>query len=92
MSDVATRRELEIPTRGAVVLDSDGDVAGTVEDVLFDAATGRLDGIVLRAGGMLRTFFGGGERIHVSAAEITAVDEQTVRLNSSNEAFDYLKS
>ena len=74
--------------KGAVVLDSNGEVLGVVDDVRTNPETGRLDGIVVRVGGMLRAFFfGGGDRIRISAAEITDVNEQTVRLNSTKEAF-----
>lgn len=76
--------------KGAIVLGSDGKEIGVVDDVDVDPETGRITGITLRAGGLLRTLFGGGERIHVSGAGIAEVGEESVRVNSSKEAFERL--
>ncbi len=90
MPKVAVRGDLDAVAKGAVVLDSSGEVVGVVDGVVVDPETGRTDGVTIRVGGMLRTFFGGGECVRVSAGEITESDEQTVRLNSTKAAFDYL--
>lgn len=66
--------------KGALVIDRDGDDIGVVDDVRFDAESGRLQGFVLRVGGALRTLFGGGDTIEVSAYQIASVGESLVKL------------
>lgn len=67
-------------TKGALVLDRHGDDIGVVDDVRFDAASGNLQGFVLRVGGALRTLFGGGDTLEVSRYQIESVGESLVRL------------
>lgn len=67
-------------TKGALVLDRHGDDIGVVDDMRFDADSGRLQGFVLRVGGALRTLFGGGDTLEVSRAQIESVGESIVRL------------
>jgi sporulation protein YlmC with PRC-barrel domain len=73
--------------RGADVLDREEVQVGIVEDVRFDAATGRLQGFVLRVGRPLLTLFGGGDTVEVPAEQIERVEEGRVRLRVSK---DYL--
>ncbi len=66
--------------KGAVVIDSQGDDVGVVDDVLFDRDGGQLRGFVLRVGGVLRTLFGGGDTVEVDAAQVERVAEGIVHL------------
>jgi sporulation protein YlmC with PRC-barrel domain len=72
--------------KGDVVLDRDDHEIGVVDDIAFDPATGRVTGFVLRIGGVLTTFFGGGETVHVDRDQLDRVEEARVRLNVSHEA------
>lgn len=63
------------------MLDADGEEVGTVDDARFDAADGRLRGIVARTGGGLSALFGGGETVEIPASQIDRVEEGTVRLS-----------
>jgi sporulation protein YlmC with PRC-barrel domain len=72
-------------TKGALVLDRDGDDIGVVDDVRFEAETGRLQGFVLRVGGALRTLFGGGDTVEVSRYQIESVGESMVKLRLAKE-------
>jgi hypothetical protein len=56
-----------------------------VDDVRLDPAAGQLMGFVLRAGGELRTLFGGGEVTEVSCSQIDRVDEGAVYLRLTKE-------
>ena len=67
--------------KGTIVIDRDGEDIGVVDDVRFDAGSGDLRGFVLRLGGTLRTLFGGGDMVEVSAAQVERVGAGTVRLN-----------
>jgi sporulation protein YlmC with PRC-barrel domain len=67
-------------TKGALVLDREGDDIGVVDDIRFDTESGRLQGFVLRVGGALRTLFGGGDTVEVSRYQIESVGESIVRL------------
>ncbi|MCC7372411.1 MAG: PRC-barrel domain-containing protein [Chloroflexi bacterium] len=67
-------------TKGALVLDRHGDDIGVVDDLRFDADSGRVQGFVLRVGGALRTLFGGGDTVEVSRLQIESVGESIVRL------------
>lgn len=67
-------------TKGALVLDRNGDDIGVVDDMRFDTESGRLQGFVLRVGGALRTLFGGGDTVEVSRYQIESVGESIVRL------------
>ena len=66
--------------KGAIVVDSQGDDIGVVDDVLFDQNGGQLRGFVLRLGGVLRTLFGGGDTVEVAAAQVKRVAEGIVHL------------
>ncbi|MGE3268832.1 MAG: PRC-barrel domain-containing protein [Chloroflexota bacterium] len=72
-------------TKGALVTDRHGDDVGVVDDVRFDADSGRLQGFVLRVGGALRTLFGGGDTVEVSRSQIESVGEAIVRLRLPKE-------
>ena len=72
-------------TKGSLVLDRHSDDIGVVDDVRFDAETGRLQGFVLRVGGALRTLFGGGDTVEVSQHQIEHVGESVVRLRLAKE-------
>ncbi|MGH2500246.1 MAG: PRC-barrel domain-containing protein [Candidatus Limnocylindria bacterium] len=74
--------------KGAVVVDAEGDDIGVVDDVRFDRTTGRLQGIVLRAGAALVTLVGGGELVELDATQIMAVDRGRVRLRIAKEEFE----
>jgi sporulation protein YlmC with PRC-barrel domain len=68
--------------KGAVVRDPDGHEVGRVDQIVLDNDTGRLQGFVIRAGGVTRTFLGGGERLTLSVSDVLAVgtDQVTLRL------------
>jgi sporulation protein YlmC with PRC-barrel domain len=72
-------------TKGALVLDRNGDDIGVVDDMRFDAESGRLQGFVLRVGGALRTLFGGGDTVEVSRYQIESVGESIIRLRLAKE-------
>jgi len=71
--------------KGALVLDRNSEDIGVVDDVRFDADTGRLTGFVLRVGGALRTLFGGGDTVEVSHHQIESVGESLVTLRLSKD-------
>jgi sporulation protein YlmC with PRC-barrel domain len=75
-------------SKGALVLDRHSDDIGVVDDIRFDAETGRLQGFVLRVGGTLRTLFGGGDTVEVSRAQIESVGESLVRLRLAKEEIE----
>jgi uncharacterized protein YrrD len=81
-------RPINEPTlaKGDVVLDQDGHELGVVEDVAFDPATGQVTGFVLRVGGALTTFFGGGETLAVDRGLLDRVEEARVHLNVGRDA------
>jgi len=64
--------------KGATVFDRDGDDLGVVDEVRLDPATGELEGIVVRVGGVLATLFGGGETVDIAAADIQRLDMDQV--------------
>jgi sporulation protein YlmC with PRC-barrel domain len=68
--------------KGAVVRDPNGHEVGRVEQVMLDNDTGRLQGFVIRAGGAIRTFLGGGDVLTVAASDVVGVgtDEVVLRL------------
>jgi sporulation protein YlmC with PRC-barrel domain len=72
-------------TKGALVLDRNGDDIGVIDDLRFDAETGRLEGFVLRVGGALRTLFGGGDTLDVSRHQIEDIGESLVQLRLAKE-------
>jgi sporulation protein YlmC with PRC-barrel domain len=67
-------------SKGAVVIDSQGNDVGVVDDVLFDQNGGQLRGFVLRVGSVLRTLFGGGDTVEIDAAQVERVAEGIVHL------------
>ena len=71
--------------KGAVVFDRNGDDLGVVDDVLFDGATGRLRGFVLRVGGAFRTLFGGGDTLELASGWVDRVGEGAVHLRVAKE-------
>jgi len=80
--------EVEVwPTidKGTVVRDRDAHEVGVVDDLRFDTATGRLEGLVIRAGGAIQTFFGGGHTIEISRSQVERVDEGEVHLRASKD-------
>ena len=72
-------------TTGALVLDRHDADIGVVDDLRFDAATGQLQGFVLRVGGALRTLFGGGDTVEVSHYQIDTIGESLVKLRLAKE-------
>jgi sporulation protein YlmC with PRC-barrel domain len=68
--------------KGAVVRDPDGHEVGRVDQVILDNDTGRLQGFVIRAGGAIRTFMGGGDVVTVAASDVMGVgtDQVVLRL------------
>lgn len=66
--------------KGAAVRDRDLEDVGVVDEVRFDAASGRIEAIVIRVGSAIRTLFGGGETVEVDGSLIDEVAEGTVRL------------
>src|SRR5215207_6376329 len=60
---------------GTVVRDHTGEQIGVVDEVRFDTSSGRLQALVVRAGGSIQTFFGGGETLEVASSQVERVDE-----------------
>jgi sporulation protein YlmC with PRC-barrel domain len=83
--DDAEEPDLVSLSKGALVLDRNDDDIGVVDDVRFEAETGRLQGFVLRVGGALRTLFGGGDTVEVSRSQIESVGESIVKLRLAKE-------
>jgi len=74
--------------KGTLVMDRHGDDIGVVDDLRFDADTGRLQGFVLRVGGALQTLFGGGDTVEVSRQQIERVGESMVSLRLAKEEIE----
>jgi sporulation protein YlmC with PRC-barrel domain len=74
--------------KGAVVFDRAGEDVGVVDDVRFDAASGRLRGFVLRVGGAFRTLFGGGDTVEVTRGQIERVADSIVYLRVAKEEIE----
>jgi sporulation protein YlmC with PRC-barrel domain len=66
--------------KGALVLDAAGHDIGVVDDVRFDAQTGRLSGLVIRVGSAFRTLFGGGDTVEIGAEGLSRVGDGVVHL------------
>jgi len=66
--------------KGTLVCDRQGDDIGVVDDLKFESTSGRLQGMVLRAGGSIQTFFGGGDTVEVDTSQIDRVAEGVVYL------------
>ncbi|MFN8633917.1 MAG: PRC-barrel domain-containing protein [Chloroflexota bacterium] len=75
-------------TKGALVLDRHSDDVGVVDDVRFEAESGRLLGFVLRVGGALRTLFGGGDTVEVARHQIESIGESVVTLRLSKDEIE----
>jgi sporulation protein YlmC with PRC-barrel domain len=71
--------EIDVP-KGTPVFDRNGEDVGVVDDVRFDNDTGQLMGFVVRAGGALRTLFGGGETTEIARSLIDHVGGDGVYL------------
>ncbi len=72
--------------KGTVVRNLAGDEVGVVDDLRFDPATGQLQQLVVRIGGTLRTFFGGGETVGVDISQVDRVDDATIYLRVDKHA------
>ena len=72
-------------SNGAVVMDKDGNDLGVVDELRLDPKTGSVQGFSLRTGGLLRTLFGGGDRVEVTRSHIDHVSEGIVHLRLSKE-------
>lgn len=66
--------------KGAAVRDRGDEKIGVVEDVRLDPTTGQLQALVVRAGGTLQRFLGGGETHEVRRSEIERVGDGNVYL------------
>mgnify|MGYP001248758266 CR=1 FL=1 len=66
--------------KGARAVDRDLEDVGVVDEVRFDAGSGRIEAVVIRLGGAVRTMLGGGETVDVDASLIDEVAEGAVRL------------
>ncbi|MDP9226081.1 MAG: PRC-barrel domain-containing protein [Chloroflexota bacterium] len=66
--------------KGTVVRDRAGDEVGVVEDLRFDRDSGRLQGLIVRAGGTIQTFFGGGDTREIEMSQVERVGEGNVYL------------
>jgi sporulation protein YlmC with PRC-barrel domain len=71
--------------KGSIVRDRNGDEVGLVEDLRLDPATGQLDGLVLRAGGTIQTFFGGGETREIEGSQLEYIAPGSVLLRLSKD-------
>jgi sporulation protein YlmC with PRC-barrel domain len=76
--------------KGAAVLDRDRHDVGVVDEVLFERGTGRLQGFVLRVGGVWRTLFGGGTHVVVRGPAIERVSEGAVYLRLTGEQLGHV--
>ncbi|MHB8630876.1 MAG: PRC-barrel domain-containing protein [Candidatus Limnocylindria bacterium] len=70
-------------TKGTPVYDRADQEVGVVDDVRFDLTSGRLTGVVVRAGGALATMFGRGEVVEIERAEIARVADRMVFLRGT---------
>jgi sporulation protein YlmC with PRC-barrel domain len=62
------------------VRDRAGEQVGVVDDVRFESGSGHLQGMVVRAGGSIQKFLGGGRTIEVTRSQIDHVDDDGVYL------------
>jgi sporulation protein YlmC with PRC-barrel domain len=74
--------------KGSVVRDRAGHEIGVVDDVQLDAQSGHLEGMIIRAGGSIQTFFGGGETKQIASTEIERLDEGEVYLRVDKDAIE----
>jgi sporulation protein YlmC with PRC-barrel domain len=70
---------VDVP-KGTPVYDRAGENVGVVDDVRFAEDTGQLMGLVLRAGGTLQTFFGGGATVELGSSAIDRIGGDGVYL------------
>jgi sporulation protein YlmC with PRC-barrel domain len=68
--------------KGTVVRDRSGDEIGVVDDLQFDTNSGRVEGMVIRAGGSIQTFFGGRQTMEIASSQVERVDEGEVYLRA----------
>jgi sporulation protein YlmC with PRC-barrel domain len=68
--------------KGAVVCDRDGHEVGRVGQVVLDDDTRKLRAFVIHAGGAIRTFMGGGDKLTVGVSDVDEVttDQVVLRL------------
>jgi sporulation protein YlmC with PRC-barrel domain len=69
--------------KGATVMARGGEDVGVVDDIRVEGRRGELQGFVLRIGGALRTFFGGGDTVVVDRQAIDRVEDGIVYLHLS---------
>jgi sporulation protein YlmC with PRC-barrel domain len=77
-------------TRDSVVVDRDGHDVGVVDDVRVVPKTETVQGFTLRVGGLLRTLFGGGEKVEVTRSQIDHVDDGIVHLRLTADELEQL--
>jgi sporulation protein YlmC with PRC-barrel domain len=71
--------------KGTVVRDRTGDEVGVVDDLRIEPHSGRLQGLVVRAGGTIETFFGGGDTVELDISEVERIAEGVVYLRLGSE-------
>jgi sporulation protein YlmC with PRC-barrel domain len=71
--------------KDSVVRDRAGEHIGVVDDVRFDTSDGLRQGFVVRAGGSIQTFFGGGGTLEVASSQMHRVDEGVVYLRADKQ-------
>jgi sporulation protein YlmC with PRC-barrel domain len=72
--------------KGTVVRDHAGEEIGVVDDLRFGPATGRLQQLIVRIGGTLRTLLGGGETVGVDISQVDRVADATIYLRLDKRA------
>jgi sporulation protein YlmC with PRC-barrel domain len=78
--------------KGTAVVDRSGNEVGVVEDVLLEAASARLEALVIRLGGPLRTLLPGGDQLRVGGELIESVEPDSVRLRVESEELEAHRS
>lgn len=71
--------------KGDAVKDRDGDTAGVVNELLFDASTGEISGFIVKAGGGLQRLVGGGKIAEIPIDAVARVAEGTIHLSVDRE-------
>ena len=74
--------------KGSIVRDRGGDPIGVVDDLRIDTHSGHLQGMVIRAGGSIETFFGRGHTIEIDTAEVERVDAGEVYLRMTRDSIE----
>jgi hypothetical protein len=77
-------------TRDSVVLDRYGNDVGVVDEMRVDPATEAVLGFTLRMGGLLRTLFGGGEKLEVTRSQIDHVTDGAVHLRLTRDELEQM--